>query len=141
MDHEYRILNVNAKFPGSTHDSHIWRMSAVREHLRNAYRDGHTWLLGDSGYPLEPWLLTPFENPNSDEQQMFNNRFAKARSIVERAIGVLKGRWRCLTRQRMLHYQPRTASQMINACAAMHNICLQLNDGMQECVALLLTLH
>lgn len=128
VDHEYRILNVNAKFPGATHDSHIWRMSAARNHLSNTYRNSNEWLLGDSGYPLEPWLLTPFAQPNSIECQMFNSAHSKARSTVERAIGLLKGRWRCLCKQRTLHYKPAVCSKIINACAALHNICIQMDD-------------
>jgi len=58
-------------------------MSAVRQHLCNTYRNSKEWLLGDSGYPLEPWLLTPFSNPNNDNYQMFNNAHSKARSTVE----------------------------------------------------------
>ncbi|CAI6366825.1 unnamed protein product [Macrosiphum euphorbiae] len=91
VDHTYRILNVNAKFPGSTHDSHIWKMSLVRNHLSNTYRRDHEWLLGDSGYPLEPWLLTPFNNPgDGSPESRFNVKFTSARSVVERAIGMLK---------------------------------------------------
>jgi len=69
VDHEYKIRSVNAKFPGSAHDSHIWRMSDVREHLSTIYRNNGEWILGDNGYPLEPWLLVPFPNPpaNNDE--------------------------------------------------------------------------
>lgn len=122
------ILNVNSRFPGSTHDSHVWRMSAVRQHLCNTYRNSKEWLLGDSGYPLEPWLLTPFSNPNNDDYQMFNKVHSKARSTVERAIGILKGRWRCLCKQRNLHYKPPVCSKIINACATLHNICIQMDD-------------
>lgn len=39
VDHEYRILNVSAKFPRSTHEPDVWRMSAVRQHLCNTYRN------------------------------------------------------------------------------------------------------
>lgn len=47
VDHNYRILNVNAKFPGSAHDAHIWKMSMIRNHLMNVHRNDHEWLLGD----------------------------------------------------------------------------------------------
>ncbi|XP_029348450.1 putative nuclease HARBI1 [Acyrthosiphon pisum] len=133
VDHTYRILNVNAKFPGSTHDSHIWKMSLVRNHLSNTYRRDHEWLLGDSGYPLEPWLLTPFNNPgDGSPESRFNVKFTSARSVVERAIGMLKGRWRCLCKQRMLHYKPTIASKIINACAVFHNICIDNFDAVGE---------
>ncbi|XP_022165318.1 putative nuclease HARBI1, partial [Myzus persicae] len=133
VDHTYRILNVNAKFPGSTHDSHIWKMSLIRNHLSNTYRRDHEWLLGDSGYPLEPWLLTPFSNPgDGSPESRFNVKFTSARSVVERAIGMLKGRWRCLCKQRMLHYKPTIASKIINACAVLHNICIENFDAAYE---------
>ncbi|RZC42826.1 DDE Tnp 4 domain containing protein, partial [Asbolus verrucosus] len=46
------------EYPGSNHDSFIWRNSAVREALaEGTFSEG--WLIGDSGYPQEPWLMTP----------------------------------------------------------------------------------
>ncbi|KAL7856585.1 hypothetical protein SRHO_G00154840 [Serrasalmus rhombeus] len=50
--------------------------------------------LGDSGYPLKRWLLTPFPNPQSTEERRYNDVRTLTRS--ERTIGLLKGRWRCL---------------------------------------------
>lgn len=46
---------------------------------------------GDSGYPLEPFLITPYRNAaeNSPEAR-FNYVHSQARSIVERCIGVMK---------------------------------------------------
>jgi len=108
-------------------------MSLIRNHLSNTYRRDHEWLLGDSGYPLEPWLLTPFSNPgDGSPESRFNVKFTSARSVVERAIGMLKGRWRCLCKQRMLHYKPTIASKIINACAVLHNICIENFDVAYE---------
>lgn len=39
----------------------------------------------------------------------YTKHFVQARSAVERCIGVLKGRWRCLKKERVLHYRPEFA--------------------------------
>ncbi|XP_065299213.2 putative nuclease HARBI1 [Dermacentor albipictus] len=41
--------------PGSDHDTYVWRTTW----LRRRFHEGHIAKAGDSGYPLEPWLLTP----------------------------------------------------------------------------------
>ena len=51
-DANFKILNINAKYPGSTHDSFIWQNSKLNRVLRNIHSHGYTdnFLLGDSGY-------------------------------------------------------------------------------------------
>ncbi|XP_040070873.2 putative nuclease HARBI1 [Ixodes scapularis] len=129
-DADLRILNVDATFPGSVHDSFVWRMSFLRE----AFLQGHfpredEGLLGDSGYPLEPWLLNPVPgNPavGSDEAH-FNQAHRSARSVVERCIGMLKNRFRCLQRYRTLHYDSIRSCNIVTACSILHNVCLYIN--------------
>lgn len=105
----------------------------VRDHLSTVYRHNHEWILGDSGYPLEPWLLVPFpSNTAVVAETTFNTKHSEARSIVERAIGVLKGRWRCLCSERRLHYIPITCSRIVSVCAALHNICIEYNDELPD---------
>ena len=69
-DAKYRILNVVARWPGSTHDSRILHESR----LGHAYQNGdlHGILLGDSGYPLKPWLMTPILNPQTAAEEAYN---------------------------------------------------------------------
>ncbi|KAB0795339.1 hypothetical protein PPYR_06811 [Photinus pyralis] len=129
-DHNLKILNVIARFPGSTHDAHIWRQCAVSNLMEQLYRRDPAnvfLLLGDSGYPTRPWLLTPILNPENPGQQQYNERVCSVRSIIERCNGVLKNRFRCLLRYRTLHYHPTTAAKIVNACCVLHNLCIVRN--------------
>ncbi|KAJ3647953.1 hypothetical protein Zmor_019795 [Zophobas morio] len=130
-DSNLKILNVNAKFPGSTHDSYIWSRSNVQTFMQDLHSHDHKdyFLLGDSGYPLRTWILTPFsENvqPNSPEQN-FNEIHKNTRVKIECCNGVLKMRFRCLLKHRVLHYTPPVCCKIINACAVLHNLCIEHN--------------
>ncbi|XP_063783118.1 putative nuclease HARBI1 [Pseudophryne corroboree] len=52
------------------------------------------WLLGDRGYPCIPWLMTPYSKPRPGQQSAFNYALTATRQLVQRTIGVLKGRFR-----------------------------------------------
>ncbi|KAM7312647.1 hypothetical protein ISCGN_009552 [Ixodes scapularis] len=59
-DADCRIMCIDPLYPGSVHDSFVWQFSWLRNQLEQGQlpRDGR-FLLGDSSYPLEPWLITP----------------------------------------------------------------------------------
>ncbi|XP_008178491.1 putative nuclease HARBI1 [Acyrthosiphon pisum] len=129
-DSDTRILNVNANYPGSTHDSYIWRQSCVSTYMENLHSNGHSsyFLLGDSGYPLRSWLLTPLSDPTPDSPDArYNNWLTSTRSTIERCNGILKMRFRCLLKHRVLHYHPERASKIIIACTILHNMCINDN--------------
>lgn len=134
-DQNLLILNVNATFPGSVHDSFIWRQSQVKVHLQNAFENGqrNTWLLGDSGYPQEPWLMTPIQGalPHSAERR-YNDSHTLGRNCIERVNGVLKGRFRCLLGERKLRYEPQKVGVIINACCILHNMCIKWRVPVDE---------
>ncbi|KAJ3661856.1 hypothetical protein Zmor_006235 [Zophobas morio] len=100
------IYNVFAEYPGSNHDSYIWRNSAVRDGLANG-NFGEGWLVGDSGYPLEPWIMTPVGQVNTPAELLYNSVHISTRNPVERTNGVLKSRWYVLDSP--LKYSPRKA--------------------------------
>ncbi|XP_064465745.1 putative nuclease HARBI1 [Ornithodoros turicata] len=93
---------------------------------RKQYFALNAMVVGDIGYPLEPWLLTPLpgEQEPSTPEARYSSRHRRARSTVERCIGLLKARFRCLQRYRGLHYSPHRASNIVVACAVLHDICM-----------------
>lgn len=50
--------------------------------------------IGDSGYPLRQWLLTPIMHPTNRSEENYNKKQMSVRSIIERCNGVLKMRFR-----------------------------------------------
>ncbi|KAJ8728897.1 hypothetical protein PYW07_006593 [Mythimna separata] len=121
-DSDCRILSLNAKFGGAAHDAFIWQNSNVNNFMQNLHRNNEiVWLLGDSGYPQRPWLMTPYSDPvpNSVEDN-FNKAHGSARVVIENTFGRLKNRWRCLRdgqegwRDRTLHYRPEKCAQIIS---------------------------
>ncbi|XP_064619482.1 putative nuclease HARBI1 [Lineus longissimus] len=121
LDSRARFINIVAKWPGSTHDSVILRESRLAELMEE--RRGNEVLLGDSGYPVRSWLMTPFLNPNTVPEQRYNRAHKHTRSLVERGIGQWKRRFHCLHGQ--LRYTPRKACEIITVCAILHNIAIE----------------
>ncbi|XP_011696404.1 PREDICTED: putative nuclease HARBI1 [Wasmannia auropunctata] len=108
-DYYGKILAVNSGHGGRTHDTRVWNASIISIHLEEQYNNErrNCWLLGDSGYPLLPYLMTPkLDQPEGSPSARYTDAHIRARSSIERTIGVLKGRWRCLRKERGLHYSP-----------------------------------
>lgn len=124
-----KIYNINCRYPGSTHDSFIFRNSPVWESFENG-EIPNSYILGDSGYPLTKWLLTPYLTPTTPGEIRYNSKHKRARSAVERCIGMLKMRFRCLTKPLM--FRPERCSKIIVATACLHNYALSNNINLVE---------
>ncbi|KAJ4938380.1 hypothetical protein JOQ06_003000 [Pogonophryne albipinna] len=84
------IVDLVARWPGSTHDARILRESALQWEFEAGRVNG--LLLGDSGYPLKRWLMTPVIAERTAQERRYNDKHTQTRNIVERCIGVLKRR-------------------------------------------------
>lgn len=62
----------------------------------------------------------------------YTNLHVRTRNIIERTIGLLKARFRCLLVHRVLHYKPRMVASIVIACAILHNICNGANMPVPE---------
>ncbi|KAM4554926.1 putative nuclease HARBI1 [Odontesthes bonariensis] len=110
----YLISNVVAKWPGSVHDSRVFRNSEIYRRLSQGEFLGV--LLGDRGYACQPFLLTPFAT--GIQPCPCQN---KAR--IEMTFGLLKARFQCLNHLRV---SPDRACDIIVACAVLHHVaCLR----------------
>ncbi|KAJ8712003.1 hypothetical protein PYW08_008957 [Mythimna loreyi] len=124
-DADLNILCVDPSSPGSAHDSSVWQSHPLSHHLKQLTENTNeqVFLLGDSGYPLRKTMMTPILNTvEGTPQHNYYLKHVSARNTVERCIGVLKARFRCLLAARALHYDPVTAGKIINACCVLHNI-------------------
>ncbi|KAI8121770.1 putative nuclease HARBI1 [Lucilia cuprina] len=121
-DFNLKILGGFARFGGSAHDAYIWEASQINALMQQRFetnRSDHTWLLGDSGYPLRPWIITPYRSSATEDEKRFNFVHAKAINCIKRLNGVLKSVFRCL--HVGLQTTPQMAGKIINACTVLHN--------------------
>ncbi|XP_071574963.1 putative nuclease HARBI1 [Temnothorax nylanderi] len=65
------IIDIVARWPGSTHDSTIFNHPRIKTLFElGTFGDG--LLLGDSGYPNLPYLMTSVLNPTTPAQHLYN---------------------------------------------------------------------
>ncbi|XP_028437520.1 putative nuclease HARBI1 [Perca flavescens] len=120
-DADCTFSNVEAKWPGSVHDSRVFRASTILQRLSQGEYAGV--LLGDKGYACQPFLLTPFADPQTAAQHTYNLAHARSRARIEMAFGLLKSRFQCLHHLRVT---PERACDITVACTVLHNIaCLR----------------
>ncbi|MBN3307036.1 HARB1 nuclease, partial [Amia calva] len=101
---------------------HILTNSMVGMTLQ-AGRVRNGWLLGERSWLSTRWLLTPLTNPQTDQEYSYNDAHSRTLSVVERAIGQLKCRWRCLDRTGgMVLYRPDKVCRIVLACGVLHNV-------------------
>lgn len=86
-DPNLRIENIVARWPGSAHDSTIFQNCNLRQRFeRGHFKD--FLLVGESGYPVTNYLLTPLRNPRSRAEDIYNESQITTRNAVERSYGV-----------------------------------------------------
>jgi len=86
------FTSFDVGWPGSVHDARVFRNSSFYKDYSNLIQ-GDDYLLGDSAYPISPFLIPPFKDPSSRKQKEFNRFHSRHRVVVENAFGRLKARF------------------------------------------------
>lgn len=135
--------------PSAIEDASLWTW--ITQHLRTlphsrirtseGVLDVPYYVVGDGIFKCCPTLIIPY---NSRElaagrrssqalhrsMVQFNHDHSGTRMAIERAFGVLKGRWRCLKSQ--LDFNHIYATRVIVACAVLHNMCQLQGEQLRE---------
>jgi hypothetical protein len=132
--HDLRFIDVHIGAPGSTHDARMFRQSDFSVNAPRLIPRGY-YVLADSGYSdAVPYILTPFDQHNNRNhaEKRFNSVLSSTRVMVERAFGLLKGRWARLTKMNLeLQMIPKT----VLAMCMVHNFLIEESDGWEDAYA------
>lgn len=140
-DSDLKIRDIVCRWPGSTHDSTIFNNSRIKARMENREFE-NSILVGDSGYGIKNYLLTPLRNPVTRAEQLYNESQIRTRNCVERVFGVLKRRFPVLANGIRLKLEKVEA--IVVACAVLHNIAcernepdLEVNENIREAIELM----
>ena len=133
VDAKMNVLDAYTGHPGSVHDARVFRDSPLGQVLLSGDSSSvcpeGTYVIGDAAYPLLPSLVTPFKNVGINEQHKdeFNTIHSSTRMVVERAIGLLKGRNR-----RLMHHVDVVGEEdiadAIMSAVVIHQLALRCDD-------------
>ena len=123
------IICADVNWPGSVHDSRAWKNNPLYHEMMNCDRYGI--LLGDSGYAITPFLITPFNDPVvGSPEKKYNTPHNRGRSVIERTNGQLKRRFHCLGS--CLRIKIERIPSTIYACCLLHNKAKLMKDSDED---------
>lgn len=139
VDANLKFIPATVGFPGSIHDGRVLRLSGLYDLAQNEQiLSGPTCningieirplLAGDSAYPLTSWLVKPYPDRGrlTPEKRKFNLKLSALHCVVERAFGMLKGRWRIALKK--VKQKTSTLKKTVIAACVLHNICIERGD-------------
>ena len=125
-------------FPGSLNDINIWERSPLFKSMQDGthskidipfHADGTRfellYYLVDGIYPALTRFLSTISEPTSRIAKYFATKQEAWRKDVERAFGVLKVKFLCLTHPIQMHYTD-DIFYVAMACVAMHNMMVEV---------------
>lgn len=122
-------MDLVARWPGSAHDTYIFNNSNIRMRFETGQMDNFL-LLGDSGYPVSSYLMTPLNQPHTEAENLYNEAQIRTRNVVERTFGIWKRRFPILSLG--IRCRLPLAQEIIVATAVLHNIACKYQDELPE---------
>lgn len=125
------FLAISPGWPGAFHDARILGVSGLKQMVDNRQLlvgapvqvEGaliKPYLLGDSGYPLYEWLITPHPSDHLRKWRRFNYSHSRSRIIIEKSFGMLKRRFAVLATP--ITFKTATVNDIFVVCCILHNL-------------------
>lgn len=134
-DHKLRIRHIVVGYPGSVHDSRIFKNCPIGLHPEQ-YFSSKQYLLGDSAYKLTSTVITPFRiNARgigaTPAGKNFNKHLGKYRVRIENTIGIVKERFNSLKELKICIIDDESVKLVCEwtvVCGIIHNIIMEANN-------------
>ncbi|EEF30419.1 protein ALP1-like [Ricinus communis] len=139
VDPDMRFRDVIVGYPGSLSDALVLqnssffklseegkRLNGKKMELMEGTELGE-YIIGDAGFPLMPWLFTPYQHPHQEHQIEFNNRHSATMLLAQIALTRLKEIWRIIHGVMWLPDKNRLP-RIIFVCCLLHNIVIDMED-------------
>ncbi|KAL5549458.1 hypothetical protein UlMin_004689 [Ulmus minor] len=128
VSQDMQFIYVLPRWEGSAADSRVLRDAISRPNGLKVPKG--CYYLCDARYPNGESVLTPYRGqryhfsdwtlPPNTPQEFFNIKHSSAMNIVDRAFGLLKGRWAILRGRS--YYLVKIQCRIILACCLLHNL-------------------
>lgn len=125
-NYNLKISNIVVRWPGSSHDSTIFNISRLKAQFEAGIFKNSV-IVGDSGYGVRPYLLTPLTSPTTEPEQLYNESQIRTRNPVERTYGVWKRRFPILALG--IRSKEDNIDCIIVASAVLHNLAIDMKDN------------
>ena len=135
-DTDMIFTDVYCGWPGAAHDARVLRNSPLFHDAETRTNDifpGQMYIIGDAACPLKTWLMTGFKDNGhlTARQKRFTNRLRSKLMVIERGIGLLKGRFRKLKVMVDID-RIRFLPKLVIAACTLDNFCIYSNDEIDD---------
>lgn len=127
------FIDIFIGLPGRMHDARVFRNGPLYQRLtdlENPFLPPSSHLIGDDAYLLMMNVMMLLRNNGhlTPAKVSYNTKLASGRCIIERAFGLLKGKFRSL---KFLDISDNNLGiNIIGACCVLHNFIID-RDGIE----------
>lgn len=122
VDGNCKFVLISMKVAASTHDATAYVLSEMSDIIKRGDLPAWAHIVLDEAYKCTGQEISPWKGKKlSTEKDTFNYYLSLHRQCVERAFGLLVGRWGIFWRP--LRFGLQRNSQVISVCCKLHNLC------------------
>lgn len=132
VDNKCRFWDYDFGWAGRCHDWTLFQNSDIGKKVMKGELLPYK-LIGDAAYPMRPWFYSPFKGEKeglSRAKGHWNFIQSSTRMAIERAFGILKGRWRILLKR--IDMPLRHVPNVVTTCICLHNLCIIHKDKFDD---------